>query len=822
MAITRKQENQIKKAAISVIFLFTLLSVASMFLGTPGLKFGIWGQSEPILIGLHVCSAFLCLALTVLVAVDRHDYYLKRILHPFVLIPFALALWGFFVSLFHKAPVLTWFGSPETGDGAFWYLELSIIIASAIVIGGFRRAGTWLVVGVFALTTLVTVATVYYLKGGPNALVPFFFSDYLGLSGICLAGIALSFRFPKYSKSLTLAGLAIGLAIVFFSGNRATVIIAFGLAPAFWVFLWLIERRWDVRIVRRVAMVSIALFIIVISSVIAVVDFHPYYIKYLGTPLEGPINSLSSRHRLLGIIASAIADTPKTLFVGNGWGTFSDSFARYLPTDWATLRDDTGRVTTKEMFHGNWDAIFRVDFHSHNSFADTLHGVGIFGAILLISLFAIIPVLTRSGNIKNASAFVLAISGAATLWFLLPSTLPLLALGIGFYSSSSRQIFEGKHLKSITLFSGGVMLIALIAASIQSYNFSNQAYFFTPPMKENLSYESGPPKCLEYFEDSGRGPGHLQHRLRTFTNFVVRRSAKGEELTKEHASFLKGLICASEHYIDTYDNIRVLIGGLNSRADLAFITLPDRFKPIVKSYNRNWEERVRWLLRRAPNREDLAAPYLLHLQNTQQTDKFNSFSTYLYSQSPKSPVSLWFSGMALLNRDDNQARLGMSRMQKALNNGIERLIPVDINLKAQLLGANDEVQSGPGSGLPRTSIPMLTRYGQIILNVEIAATEKAREAGLMHRTSFGPIDGLLLVYPEPQIISLWMKDTYLSLDLMFVDEAGYIVEIVENTIPRLVSPITSKNTVKSVLETRSGFVKDKNINIGDRFGSILP
>ena len=67
--------------------------------------------------------------------------------------------------------------------------------------------------------------------------------------------------------------------------------------------------------------------------------------------------------------------------------------------------------------------------------------------------------------------------------------------------------------------------------------------------------------------------------------------------------------------------------------------------------------------------------------------------------------------------------------------------------------------------------------GRVQAFVEIAATDEARQIGLMHRQSLGLNEGMLFIFPEPKILSFWMKNTPLSLDIGFFNREGVFAQI---------------------------------------------
>lgn len=105
---------------------------------------------------------------------------------------------------------------------------------------------------------------------------------------------------------------------------------------------------------------------------------------------------------------------------------------------------------------------------------------------------------------------------------------------------------------------------------------------------------------------------------------------------------------------------------------------------------------------------------------------------------------------------------------------------------------------------------------EIWLYVEIADTNDERAYGLMNRASLPENQGMLFIFDNEQIQTFWMKDTYIPLDMIFIDAAGKIVNIEKDTKPLQTSPTYSSiYPVKFVLEVNGGWSKDNGIILGN-------
>lgn len=100
--------------------------------------------------------------------------------------------------------------------------------------------------------------------------------------------------------------------------------------------------------------------------------------------------------------------------------------------------------------------------------------------------------------------------------------------------------------------------------------------------------------------------------------------------------------------------------------------------------------------------------------------------------------------------------------------------------------------------------------------VEIADTSAERQIGLMNR-SFLPSDqGMLFVYPQETKLSFWMKNTYISLDIMYFSRNGEWINTAEKTTPLSLDGYPSKAPSQFVLEMVAGSAKSLHIGEGSR------
>jgi uncharacterized protein len=124
--------------------------------------------------------------------------------------------------------------------------------------------------------------------------------------------------------------------------------------------------------------------------------------------------------------------------------------------------------------------------------------------------------------------------------------------------------------------------------------------------------------------------------------------------------------------------------------------------------------------------------------------------------------------------------------------------------------------AGPARPADLHTLEIASKTGVHIFSVEIADTEAAREKGLMFRKKLPEGEGMLFDFHHEQDVSFWMKNTYIPLDMIFIQGNGRILRIAENTEPLSTQIIPSGGPVLAVLEVIGGTAHDLGIAPGDR------
>jgi uncharacterized membrane protein (UPF0127 family) len=130
-----------------------------------------------------------------------------------------------------------------------------------------------------------------------------------------------------------------------------------------------------------------------------------------------------------------------------------------------------------------------------------------------------------------------------------------------------------------------------------------------------------------------------------------------------------------------------------------------------------------------------------------------------------------------------------------------------------LVGCGQPAVSAP----PRVdSVTLHTASGDHVLKLEVAATEDEWERGLMYRKKLDGIDGMLFLFTGNEAHAMWMMNTYIPLDILFLDRAGAVTTIHRDAKPQDLTPLPSKGPARGAIELNAGAADTLGIAIGDK------
>ncbi|MBF0877810.1 DUF192 domain-containing protein [Gluconobacter cerevisiae] len=138
-----------------------------------------------------------------------------------------------------------------------------------------------------------------------------------------------------------------------------------------------------------------------------------------------------------------------------------------------------------------------------------------------------------------------------------------------------------------------------------------------------------------------------------------------------------------------------------------------------------------------------------------------------------------------------------------------------LGLSAGVARAEDPITQAQAR-LPTDSLTVTTRDGQKhVFTVELAKTYRQQEVGEMFRKNLPENEGMLFMWPAPQVSDMWMRNTLVPLDIVFIDSTNHIHAIAENAVPLSEAILRSDGVVANTLELAGGVTAKLGIRVGD-------
>lgn len=680
----------------SAFVLALLLFIFSM----PYVGYGYWSQSETAISFIHVSGALASAGMLCFLLAKNGYIICRLILHPIVLGPISVALLSIVFTLFHPIPMHDILGAGQTGDGiAFWF-DWAVLSLSALILcqtKKWRNVFCLIALGVFT-TIYVLCITSFYFK---HPYAPFWFPDFLAFHVFCMIPITLTvfrqyFRIDESSWKIWLALYVAVNALLYFTQNN--IGIAYGLIGMPFFILLFHGRFWPLGIlsepfkarIGHAALLSVPLLVLLLMYVILKMSSGQGYYEFIGS---GPINTVASRAYLIDMSMKEGIDYPLYWITGQGWGMFTENTVRNLPVSWVNLLMDV---------YQQWDGLSTDHFHSHNLYTEILISAGVFAVLAFYLFLSFFPAFAKQRYKIQAFILAGAMTSIGSFWFLFPIHLAFISLAFALYASR-RPLFEiPKHLiRHARILITCVLVIALLMTSSAAYMTFAISYRMMHNMPRNLTVTDIKEECPADYRDFNSGGFYLawlgMGRFRALTGRLREDAKKTEKEKKDQPPLSKAEIddaigqvnhyfCQMGLYIQNHPaSLRLIISRLIIRGEVLLDLSSYLDQETQNYYAENWKQDLDTWLQLAPGRTDQAVPYLLWNFINHHEDAMSEIISQIYIRDPEDPVGLWFKGLLMTGGSGDQAREGLTLMRKALDNGIERFMPVDEKLKQQLM-----------------------------------------------------------------------------------------------------------------------------------------
>ncbi len=688
----RKIDEVLNRSGIVFCAAGLLVALNLFIFSLPGIGAGVWPQSEVAIGALHV-SGLLCALGLISVVLGKNAYIVRQIfLHPLVWLPLFIALFSLVITPFQSLPLRHFLGSVRIGEGVIWWFDWAMLAASSLFICRFRLLKTSLaVVALLSASVTYVLCLLYKVYGFPYA--PYYFTDFQAITLFALIPIVTYLLHNRLKPVLMWGGLYIlANILVFYTSNNGAIVygvLGFGFFLVLWslpFFSFVSKRK-----ISYFAVWSVPLLVLMGSFAVLTYLGDAGYYEFSENPA---IRTLISRFYLQDMLLSFLASNPLSFIFGAGWGSFTELIAGNLPLDWVDLTKTGG---------GQWDGLYTDHFHSHNMFMEIFSSAGLLSALAFYLLLSTLPLFTSNAQKFSSFIFAGALVSLASLWFYLPLNMPFVVLGMVFCVSGKpvstvfrvRRFLPRASARFLLLFicvialsiqGGGAALTLLTAYNTQDYT----------PQRLSVQEASSSYSCPMEYEDYGAGGLHLAKMMTGRLRFVFGEAealvdkddeahAQSLKIVQRELERLNHLYCQSFLYVQEHKpSHRLLVARLLVRGELLLGLSEYLNESAVAYYTKGWKEELLSWLALAPTRSDQAVPYLLwHLMSEDEED-VKDMAVRLYALNPKDPVALWFSGLVMAG-DSQNSMAGIRRMRRAIELGIERYIPVEPDVKAQLL-----------------------------------------------------------------------------------------------------------------------------------------
>lgn len=125
-------------------------------------------------------------------------------------------------------------------------------------------------------------------------------------------------------------------------------------------------------------------------------------------------------------------------------------------------------------------------------------------------------------------------------------------------------------------------------------------------------------------------------------------------------------------------------------------------------------------------------------------------------------------------------------------------------------------QAAAYPSFPKARLTIMTDDSSVVFDADLATTPEQWERGLMYRAHLPESAGMVFLYPAAQKVSMWMKNTYVPLDILFFNQRGEIVRIAADVPPESPAIISSKEPVRGTIELAGGAAEKNRIRVGQR------
>lgn len=657
--------------AAGQVLALLFLSIAA--LGFQPFYFGYW-NAEPIAFGTYVLSA----AIAFWIAVGFFTGWIsvawpRR--NALLYLWMAWIGWQVVATFMSANPWRSWFGPPEQTEGLAWYLSASLFMLLLACVWRSERFGA-LVLG-YSFAVLVILSVLHSISDEQNNmlgilffpdlqkklfihLLPFVWPDYLGLmAGWWWIAFMVAYRGPL--RWQLLAGMVMILILLVSSNHGAMIILGYGLLITLVVRAIQLTGGRHYRIVSKTwrQLATIALLLPVLWLIGS-----PYIpARYDGSEAQ----SIPTRVLMNHISMRALSTEPSRLVFGKGWGQYADDFFRN-----SLVRDVRAYEDGQHRF--NWPMARGYNYHSHNMAAETLLSLGAIGFILWLLLPIVVVRRIPEEHFWAVVPMLVAVTLLSHFWFAMPQSMPYQALSWLMLMRIYPADQTPRHFPHPL---AGLLSLCIVAAFAWSSYQQAQAIRFSMHLTDPYGQRYGFAMDEATMEEDIKRGGD---RLRNFYIITTKRVAQFEDgLKPKHGALYNQYIQAMEALAADPRTGAYNAGALMYGYNVMVTTVRSPImKEVQKRVNRHYFTYAKLHTKRAPDREDIIAPYLYAMMGSKSDvghERLMGAIGELLEIHPSHRSALWLGGKILSGQPEFREQ-GVGMMRAAIALGVDRIYPI--------------------------------------------------------------------------------------------------------------------------------------------------
>lgn len=667
-----------------------MLAFVTPFLGLPPLRLGWYGQVEIILAGLWLLGGLS--GLWNYFFFKERPYLARKVWYmPVVWAWGPLIVLSLVISLFQAAPLQSWVGAPQLGDGIATFLTLLFLSPPFIVMTRVYRNLYKTVLIPLGAATLLALLTIPGSVTSPFPSLknwiwsPIFFSDYIAYCIpplIVLYGLYRSRLSTKVVYLYDIFLVALALLISYFADNKA-LFLGYALVVATYGALKL-PVFVNIPVPKRLASILLLGFIGLTFGI----SFYDNLAPFLPSPLQN-LASILSRTHLAKVAFLPYFNSPVnfekilTFLFGHGWGTYNNTIISHM-----TLTSNFALFNGQE-FNPTWEFIHRDLINSHNIFIEHFLALGFLGLALFCYLqFKIIQNL-RFQAVFLGTAFLTILGTLLVFWFQLPHTYMFTTLGycLLFSKTPPKSTFPFlKFVPLLSIISSFTLITFCVIQGVSAYKYSTVVGLRPTDNLYTKIDEFSKSPWLLYDQATGgsrtrqlaRG---LAHEIFAYLDKV--EAADPQECLEKIRIITKTLT----QNIPQGSNLTALVLAMNLYSELS--TMP-RMAPLFKKDQttlKEWDQAADLVLQHLPYRSDTFVPYFTYLLTTGKMDRALTLCQKFLKYYPKDPIAYWFLGTIYL-QDQFSHEKGLCSLRTSIQNGIQKFIPLSLQEVQKILEAS--------------------------------------------------------------------------------------------------------------------------------------